>query len=122
MSTASPTVTQTGVYKPIDDAWIGLLVLAILIFVLSIIGLILLLILWNRYQKQKQLVKDVDKSTATSNVTTNAAGAARRPIPVQVEPYPPTNYETQVSSLDGLTQTSSKIFFSLAHGTVCSSE
>ena len=99
MSTGNPTVTQTGVYKSIDDAWIGLLVLSILIFLLSIVGLVLLFILWNRYQKQKQFIKGNETLAPTNNVTNavHSSSTARRPVPIHhIEEYPSTNYETQV--------------------------
>lgn len=100
MSTGNPTVTQTGVYKAIDDAWIGLLILSILIFILSLVGLVVLLILWKRFAKQKQLLKGNETFTSTNNMTQPAnSSTSRRPVPVHhIEEYPSTNYETQVCS------------------------
>jgi hypothetical protein len=75
-------------FKRIDDSWIGLLVLAIVIFVSSVISIVVLCILWRRYQ---QRTKFNNESYMLSN---NPSG--RRQIPVQIDDQQPRGYETQV--------------------------
>ena len=85
----SNRITTTDIYKPIDDAWIGLLVLAILILILSVGAILALVFLWQRYQRRLQIYRQSQASKLSQ----------RQPVPVWVENYPTTNtnYETQVS-------------------------
>ena len=82
------SASSPDVYKSIDDAWIGLLILAIFILVASISAIIALFLLWFRYQRTRRLFQE---SYLSSPKATN-----RRAIPVQIDEYPTTGYETQV--------------------------
>ncbi|CAF4575271.1 unnamed protein product [Rotaria sp. Silwood1] len=81
------TSFRASVYKRIDDPWIGLLVLAILIFVTSIISIVILCFLWRRYQQRKQIYHE---NHVLSNKPTG-----KRQISVQLEDQQPKTYETQ---------------------------
>ena len=81
-------LSRAPVFKSIDEPWIGLLVLGIVIFVASVIAIILLFIFWRRHQKQTEVQ---NRSYILSNKPTG-----KRQIPVQLGDEQPQSYETQV--------------------------
>ncbi|CAF3545751.1 unnamed protein product [Rotaria sp. Silwood1] len=70
--------------KRIDEPWIALLVLGIVIFFLSIIAIIVLCLLWRRYQQRTQI----------KNYLNNKSNGIRQ-IPVQIDNRQSKSYETQ---------------------------
>ena len=108
----SSSSSPTDMYKAIDDAWIGLLVLAIFILAVSLSAIIALCLLWHRYQRARRLFQ---ASHLPSPKMTN-----RRAIPVQIDEYPNTGYETQVV-FDLFLSRLSTLFavFGLENGSVC---
>jgi len=91
MNGIDSTILDAPVYKRIDDPWIALLVLSILLFVVSGIAIIVLYIFWRRY---RQLTKVTNESYILSNKPTG-----RRQIPIQIQDQPPKFYEPQVKYL-----------------------
>ncbi|CAF2479967.1 unnamed protein product [Rotaria sp. Silwood2] len=87
MNSIDSTSFRVPVYKRIDDPWIGLLVLAIFIFILSIISIVVLCVLWRRYQQHTQIYNE--------NYVLSNKPTGKRQIPVQVEDQQPKPYETQ---------------------------
>ena len=88
MNDIESTLYRAPVFKRIDDPWIGLLVLAIFIFVSAIIAIIVLCFLWRRHQQRMKLYNE---SYIFSNKPTG-----KRQIPIQIEDHQPKSYETQV--------------------------
>lgn len=79
-------------HQAMDGAWIGLLILAIFIFIVSVGAILALLFLWRRYQKRLIAYQQNQMSMSKTSFY-------RRAIPVHVEEYPTTGtYETQVSN------------------------
>ena len=84
--------STVSVYKRIDDPWIGLLVLSILIPLFSIIGIIALVFFWRRSRQLRQ----VDNP----NYILNNKSTGQRQLPVQIEDQQLKPYETQVNIFD----------------------
>ena len=79
------------VHKRIDGPWIGLLVLAICIFLATAIAIPLLFFCWRRYQQSTQAE---DQSEILSTKPTSD-----RQIPIRIEEQPPKFYEKQVMTV-----------------------
>jgi hypothetical protein len=77
MNVIDSTIQDAPVYKRIDDPWIALLVLSILIFVLSAIAIPVLYFFWRRY---RQTIRSPNENYILSNKPTG-----RRQIPIQIE-------------------------------------
>ncbi|CAF0857539.1 unnamed protein product [Rotaria sordida] len=88
MNYIQPTSFHVPVHKSIDDPWIGLLVLCIVIFVSSIVSIIILCLQWRRYQQSKQINNE-------NYILSNKSTTGKRQIPVQIEDQQPKPYETQ---------------------------
>jgi cbb3-type cytochrome oxidase subunit 3 len=85
-------INQAPVFKSIDDPWIGLLVLSIFTFVLSIIAMLVLYYFWRRHKRRTQFYNE---SYILSN---NPTGKSQ--IPIQIQDQQPIPYETQVYILN----------------------
>jgi hydrogenase-4 membrane subunit HyfE len=77
MNEIDSTILDVPVYKRIDDPWIALLVLSILIFVLSAIAIPVLYFFCRRY---RQSMQSINESYILSNKPTG-----RRQIPIQID-------------------------------------
>lgn len=89
MSDIDSSPIEVPVYKTIDGPWIGLLVLSILIFVISIIAIVVLYFLWRRHQQNTQFYNE---SYILSNKPTG-----KTKIPIRIEDQQPNSFETQVN-------------------------
>ncbi|CAF2948324.1 unnamed protein product [Rotaria sp. Silwood2] len=76
--------SKYSAFKQIDEPWIALLVLGILIFFLSIVAIIVLCLLWRRYQHRIQ---------SKNNLNNKSNGI--RQIPVHIDNRQSKSYETQ---------------------------
>ena len=97
-------------YKRIDGPWIGLLVLAAVIFLASLIAIPLLYLCWRRYQ---QATRVEDKSEILENQS-----ASQRQIPIHVEDPPRDFYEAQVNIVHTISKNSFSL--SIANRSICS--
>ena len=89
MSEFQPDLTTVPSPAQIDDAWIALLVGAIIIFIVSLIAILILCLFWHRYKRRGPYPTEAYVLGNKPNST--------RPMPIPIEPYhPPDNYETQV--------------------------
>ncbi|CAF1931878.1 unnamed protein product [Rotaria magnacalcarata] len=66
---------ESYLHKQIDDSWIALLVIAILILISSIITITVLCLLWRRHQQRIQVTNE--------NPFLNNKSNRNRPLPVQ---------------------------------------
>ncbi|UJR10127.1 hypothetical protein I4U23_014350 [Adineta vaga] len=71
------------VFKSIDGPWIALLIIGILMFISSLIGVVLLYIVWRRFNQQSPI----------RNATYKPNGNIK--IPIEINERQPQTYETQ---------------------------